>query len=249
MKSIFAIAFGILLTVQAQVMLPHRRAINAPISAWTPQSITTIRYYWVSEDLATNANVGAWTDRIQGNVAGQGDTSLRPTNYALGMYFNGSSFYLTNNPIFKMTNAVYTNSQSVFLILIPNSAPTTFGFMLGSSNSVTGDGFGNRDIAKWFVSGDAGSSTFDAYADGVACDVSFTATNQLNIYYTNGVVASGPTSNQGVWRDQQFIGVLNTMSGYYKGYIREIIIFSNTLDSAQITMLHKYATNKYGYSP
>lgn len=235
----------LLSTLPALCQLPVVPLQTTPVSGVPgPSSIIGLRYWWVSSDMAVGVTVSnQWADRIQGNLAAQMQTSLQPTNAALGVRFNGGQ-RLTNSTLFPVT--VNASTGSVVVIFQPET-PAGFGAMLG--NDLTGGGLmaTSGNTIRVFA---AGSPTLSAFTSGQKMDLYYIITNstQPNTYVsTNGVArglfTGGPWSN-----NQKFFGE-DGAGDFFKGYIREVIWYSNTLTAPQVATLHTYATNTYGYTP
>lgn len=64
-------------------------------------------------------------------------------------------------------------------------------------------------------------------------------------FYTNAVVAG---TNNAVFASNWKYFMGNSFS-CYNCYLREIIVYTNALTQAQLSSIHNYATNTYGYSP
>ena len=241
---------------RAQVMLPHRHgAIQLQSTSFTPESIGTLRYYWVASDLPTNTAVSDWVDRIQGAHASQGASGNQPTNSASGIHFvAASSKFLTNNPIFWTTNATYAHQQSFYAIITPFLPPSTWGIIAGCSNAndgFEGDGLATRATTNWFYSGIGGSLTFGAFTAGTTADIGVSIASGDDRFYTNGVFCDSRTIDD-VYGYQRCIGCVfidGTPSLLLNAYLQELMFFSNAITATDFANLHKYATNKYGYSP
>lgn len=244
-----ALAAGLLLTALAglgQVMPVHRRPVPPANSLWTPTSVPTIRYWWVSGDLAANSNITNWTDRIQSYVAYQPNTNNSPSNTSSGLYFNGTNTYLLLNGPFPSTNYVYTNQMSFMAVLKPLTIPSsgTWAGILGTNDSFT---FGLHNTGAYYYLGQIGSTDFGAWQNNTPMDVICTYKPSTNVFYTNGVKVSIAVGDLSF---PFYIKYVATGQGnYYKGYISEIMWFSNSITASEAAQLHSYATNKYGYSP
>lgn len=235
----------IALAITAQVMLPHRGGGgSSSSSSFTPESIGTIRYYWLSSDLVTNVTVTNWTDRIHGLVASESNAALRPTNVAgLGVHFAGTEQIGTfaTNFDWQVNNVAQTGS--VFIVFTPVTPSSTLNGLSVSSDT---HGLYTKSSGVFAYFGDLGSANpFGSFSSGTTMDMTLAVQPGTLSILTNGVACTSGNLGMGV---QQAAFGGDTL-GHFKGYLAEISWYSNTLSSPQISQLHQYATNRYGYSP
>jgi hypothetical protein len=248
MKTLFALLAALaFVTPQADgqspsVLLFGRRA-SAGVS--DPSGANTLYAWWVASDLTLNWNVGntnAWTDRIKSILLRQSNTSSYPSNNSSGLEFNGSGV-LTNAPTAQGTNS------TVAIIFRPRSLNTANGLM---SIWTVGNSFNGQLAVRqsnnkfsWYNSG------FNDFGEAVVVSNLYTVTlvqsNTTMHAYTNGVFAGNfsqtpPVTTGWTWRN---VADDDTADGNFDGWIRECLIWTNILTSAQIGNVHNYATSTY----
>lgn len=247
----FLLPLFLALSAWAQPDPIWKKLIAVPSSSpqWIPSSDNTIWLWWNYQDLTVGNNVNLWIDRISSFKFFQTVTARQPTNSSLGVYFSGSTQYLTNSPTTFNRNQLAT----VCIIFRPftpaSDASTVFG----------GDGSagltGNRSLQTYTTGalhyqGDGGDVAFGHFGSGTEIDwaIYLGSLNQVSIW-TNGVLAVTNSTSSGM----DIIGLIGgrlDVSRFYKGYIREIIWYTNTtFNPTLIANLHKYATNTYGFTP
>jgi hypothetical protein len=219
-----------------------------------PNQITNIRYWWNFSDNPTNVNVTNWVDRIQGLVLTNNADSKRPTNSTTGVGFNGST-YLTN--IANFTILVGTGATgSVWVVCSMVTSAGAFGAVIGDRTS-GGNGFGESSGTqmKWFGAG--GSGTICDFVSGTTIrDVGIVITNTTSgqmLFWTNNVfintagIGAGDTTNP-----QKWVGCAESSgnpASFSKVKILDLAFFYGKLTTTDLTGLHKWATNQYGFSP
>lgn len=197
--------------------------------------------------MPTNAPVTNWIDRIQGAGAGQASAANRPTNSSTGVRFNGSAWYLTNQPTFLTLGATETtNKASLFLIIKPETGPSAWSAILQRVEAGALGVFA-KSTDDLHLYGNNGNNSIRTFVSGEWLDVVITAVTNATVCYTNGVAQSTNTSGMG-W-NQGYFGADLSDGGLYKGYLLEVAWYYNNLDATAVGNLHKYATNKYGYTP
>lgn len=75
-----------------------------------------------------------------------------------------------------------------------------------------------------------------------------TVSTQGGNSYTNGQLST-TTANANWWTPKLNTLGATSLSGSYKGFFLEILIYTNRLFASNITALHNFYTNKYGYTP
>jgi hypothetical protein len=224
-----------------------------------PESIPHLRFYWVSSDMPTNTVISVWTDRIQGQNIVSTNTGA-PTNYAKGVYFNGSSQRLTlTNPFtWKATGGDMTGS--VWVVIAPQTGiSSSFASIISAAGTPTenSDGYGpmvkSDGVLHW--SADAGAADFATFSNEQIIDISaqlYLTNVPSNAIWTrlstNAVQAYHASINQPSSYIRQ-IGWRKDLNRFFKGYIKELAFFTNVLTQAEITTLHNYATNTYNFTP
>lgn len=214
---------------------------------FTPRSLPGLGYWWVFSDMPTNINVTNWVDRIQSSVWTNKNTDAsRPTNSSLGVHFKRSSQQWLTNEL----KAVFDTNSSHFLIL---ERTTAGGFQDILDCKNTGDSelmmFNDNKLTWWGGAQQAdGVPPLSAFFD--FCFMPSLAENKIR-WYTNGL-ASNTNNSTAIPANFCSWGWLGgiAFSGYFDGYIKEILIWTNrVLSSSEIAQLHTYYTNLYGYTP
>jgi hypothetical protein len=256
-KILFSLIFALLAgcwvaSGQTFIGLPFRPLSSGGVPG--PQSISHLRFYWVSTDMTTNATVGVWTDRIQSQNIVSTNVGV-PTNYSAGVYFNGSNQRLViTNPF---TWSAGTSTGSVWMVMQPQLGASDFASIMAAAVSPfdTSVGYGpmtrTSGVLHW--SADGGSANWGSFVENQVIDWSaqFYLTNTSQIWTritTNNVQAMDSNLNVPSLYVRQ-IGWRSDISRFYKGYIKEIAFFTNVLTHAEITTLHTYATNTYNFTP
>ncbi len=251
--------FLLLLSLNAQAQLPIvplQRFVSASASVFVPSNIVTgIKYWWVSSDMVTNITVTNWIDRIQQSVWTNISTATTcPTNSSLGTHFlRTSSQRLTNSVTVSLAgdgSSFDTNTQwfIVNLDTTPGFEDILTGLPASSSPTV---GFSSG--APYFFQSPTLASD-GTLATGKFVDVAIVSSsdsghvNPVLTFYTNGIPSQTNTSVAIPQADGwNTLGVGG--NGAYNGYIREYAVYSNKLSSVNVSNLHYYATNLYGYTP
>ncbi len=195
-------------------------------------------YWWVSSDVPTGQTItNQWTDRIQGERAFGFNG---PTNATAGVFFDGGDDYTTNSRIaWNQTNV------SVFVIFTPITPTSINGSMLGS-DLATAFGFMTRSAGGnlWQWSG-AGNDDVGDYVSGTQMTAGIVSTNGAStmVFYNNGI----PTVTNALANVNYlgFFGRSVAATTWYRGYIREVQIYTNYLTGANMTTLQSYYTTTY----
>lgn len=218
---------------------------------FAPTDIQGLAYWWNSVDLTNNVTATNWIDRIQGVVLTNGNLSARPTNSVYGVGFGGSTF---------LTNSVLGGG--------PIAAPLSY-FMIvkwtdpnNTLSPITGYGTGASTLRVYLAS----KTWADTFASGcrwveargastkITCLGAGTASVPTNSvitlsgcfdggatgnYYTNGVL-SFSAGSQTFTFDQ--VGH-ESDGNFFKGYINQILVYTNFLSATSVSNLNYYATS------
>lgn len=228
----------------------HRRFLIAPVPVssgpWTPSNSIGLAYWWVATDLASNAPVSSWADRIQGKTFTQGTAASKPTNYhggLVGVRFNGGQYLSTTGFLIRSN---FTDSFAFILAL--DSETATMRAI------VTDDGtygiFKYNSADQPFYCRLSGGALF-ACPLNVIWDVVASGTATNDIYYSNSITAKITTLQSEV-RNDITVSVMGRRStvNYLLGRVVEFMVWTNTrLSQADVQKIHTYGTNLYGYSP
>lgn len=211
---------------------------------------TLAAYWWVSADALTNngAYVTNWIDRIQQATWSQyGDPTNCPNATALGVQFNYTNkTTLTNYP--GIVAGVTNNTH--YIVMQRDAASGLFHDFLDYANDGTLGWIWNGSDKSLEVFAGSGKAQVGDPGTNLFFDMAFTSDyiNNQVIGYTNGVacVTNLSTTIGGTWRIMGGIPA----SGFFQGYIKELIIFTNyVMNSNEIYILHKYGTNQYLFTP
>jgi hypothetical protein len=215
--------------------------------SFAPSSIPTLTHWWVHTDVDTNdVIVTNWAPRVGPSTFTQAAAGRRPTNTVSGMAFSGGQG-LTNDPI-AVINTASGSKASMWLVFTPLT-PATRG-------SLFSDETGDHTLATTpsgdydYFASSGGISSVGSYVAGVTYDLALVYTNvgNPNTVFTNTVQMFARPSAQPYNENQRFLAY-DPFGGAFKGFIKEFAIFSDVLTMQQLTNLHNYATNLYGYSP
>lgn len=238
-------------SVKAQLPVVQLPQLNNAVVT-TPQTLGA-RYWWVSSDLTTNVNVTNWVDRIQSFVFTNGDDSLRPTNSATGVGFDGSH-WLSNTPGFDWETSG-AGTASVWVVFSPVTAAAANGGFLASDSSA-GSGIYSPSGNQMKNFGDKGNATMFNFVSGNTYDMAITISNIAGQTYnwTNNVFATtaiaGQPNRTAGHSNQIYLAKDGQASPvFFKGKVLELVWFYSNIEASVISQLHTYATNKYGYTP
>lgn len=215
-----------------------------------------LAYYWVASDMSNNIIVSNWVDRIQGSVWTNLNITTQPdiTNSSSGVHFTRSKAQtLTNNVNPIRYGGTGGDSYVSQWIILQREASGVFQDFLDYADS--GDAEWGYDPGNnLFLFLNTHSLNTGAVTPGTIQDVAVASDGitPLTIIYTNGVpcltntLAGRAFSDAFPWK---IMGGISG-SGFFGGYIRELLIYTNTFwTSQQVSNLHYYSTNTYGYTP
>lgn len=223
---------------------------SAATAPFTPASLPGLAFQWVASDLTVSNNVTDWVDRIQHYHWTQSSAGSQPTNSALGVrfYVSGGMRYL------NVTNLCINLNQvdSWYMVITPDAQSGDDHYILAHSFNSGGCRGGFHIDSSGRLANNVGLVLKAAsQINGTTFDFSGSWIGTNNIYYTNGIPQT--TNNTVVAGGTlYYVGALADSGGdpAYRGYISEFGIYTNTsLNQAQITLLHNYATNIYNITP
>lgn len=213
-----------------------------------------------SLSLANNAPVTAWSD-ISGNAnnAAQATVSLQPIyktgtiNGLPSVYFDGADDYLTVLDADNLDNTIGVtvivvgkpdtpdgNSRGIVSKRTAAGSQEAYSLFTYTSSNLYFDAGGQRINGTVAASGNA--QIFSGNFNG-------TIANPRSKVYNAGAVSgsgNGPASIGNMTSDLH-IGILNPAYGIgFKGDIAEVIIYRNSLNEAQMQIVHQYLNVKYG---
>lgn len=214
-----------------------------------PSTIPEMYIRLKSSDLPLNLAVSAWKDEVSNIYWTNANAGTQFTNSALGVFLDTGQFLESS------TNFVALGVNDEFLFIFNYVNTSAYETIFGDPNGesliglfVGAAGFGSvvtgNAVAYW---------SKPALGDGVFHDCLTIGGNGISSTgYTNGVASLSYTPSGGFPRINR-IG--NNQAGHadqYKGYIAEIIVWTNhtgAFSSTTISNLHYYATNTYNFSP
>lgn len=223
----------------------HRRWLIAPkpSSGGADPMTFGIAHRWIFTNIVTDP-VSDWVDIVQGNTLYQSPGPAQPDLTTNGLFFsdwNGEFLAATN---FVFTMAGGTNDFFVLIGAVTNTGVS--GTFLGA---ITHRLLGHDNTGTWITPFNEtyGSVVANQFYD-LAFGRQYSGTNAQ--YYTNGTPALLSTNIALVW-DIKRVGSSGGGGGWLDGFIKEMIHWTNVgaFSDAQVQMIHKYATNAYGYSP
>ena len=237
-----------LVKCRAQGLIIDSYRFFTPTPSPTPEDIQSLRFYWNFVDLDTNnVAVSSWIDRVQGYGLGMADAAKQPVGSTGGVYFAGSPRHLTNQPQFDWeVPSGSGGTGTVWTVIRPQTPDSTYGALFAGGDGHT---LNTKSGNVWAYYGESGGvDPFGSFVSDTTYDISIVFTSAGNVVVsTNNVQAINgtygvPTSGQ------RYVG-WDVLTFFYKGYILELAWFSNRLTSAELELLHTYATNKYQYGP
>lgn len=256
MKLIVFLSLVLCLSAFAQPNPINRRAMAIAGLASSPVGVFPSGMYlrWVATDVPNNNVVSnQWADRIQGVLLQQGDPTKQPTNSTSGVYFNGT-WYLTNVP-----QAFVAGGGGFAVLVVIDQDVTTGTQMLITDSTHTGDGipqFNTGGGSTFWVRGAAGSDFQNlkfVNPGNVLHDIMFTPTNGAAhaTCFTNGVAT--PCDIAANTGQPNMVGFGRESGGtqLYHGWLRELIVWTNqtSFSSLNVSNIHYYCTNTYGFTP
>lgn len=252
------LAFALIASADRRGQLSQQR----PASGWVdPSGSNTLYAWWVSSDFAVNLsvnNTNPWIDRVQGRLLRNGNSTTSATNAALGIYTADASGGLTNAPTAQGSNSTYC---IIFRPLNLSSGDNTFNTCLSGPYSL-GDGtqgstpgsFAIRRSTRviyWGTFNISGQAISSPLANDTTYDLISVQTNSTMVVYTNGTQSASITAMPPLTGWPWFwVGHdTDSAANHFDGYIKEVLIWSNSFSSVQLSNVHFYATNQYSFAP
>lgn len=237
-----------------------RPFIQSSVECNDPSCVAGKAYWWVASDVPVGTSITNYMDRISSNIWKKASSNaFVPTNTTSGFRFDGYNFnvWVTNDitplgssfgifMVLKLSRnhtiaGLYTTyilgqdpASSDERILLGDSTTNIMRVMKGSAVSMNAtnvfDNFPTNVFKDICITVNAANSNLIAYANGAV------TTNIVHNAYTNMVAKWNRFGSQGT-------------GGYFTGWLPELIYFTNALSSSDVAILHRYATNTYGFSP
>lgn len=248
MRSILILIAGIILTVQAQVMLPHRKAVRVPPfnpDSFFPTNMILLR--WKASDLSSSP-VSVWTDEIQGYNLIQTNGAKQPTWSTNGVAFTGGQYLnMTNMDNYGPDGALLC---AWLIVMRFDDSSETSQLILGQTMSGGALYVGIGGTPSFFYEGGTGDNAVGPLSSGTNFDFLICNSNAIGggIAYTNAIQAwSSPASHWTYGGAPTALGCVPANAAQdFKGRIMEIIVWSNAVWTAsEVNGIHKYATSVY----
>jgi hypothetical protein len=246
-----------------------------PLQVYTPpvaggnivQQSIHLAYYWDSTDLTNNVTITNWTDRIQGVIATQPDSTKRNTNSSKGLRLGAAvaasrAYNLTNNlvNISPESSSIITN-MVLFCVCQWDGSLDQFSCQALFDDYANGnDAQGaaslylrNADNNRGYCLGKYTDSPFTAKSPFTAnqtttliCQI---PTNGATwITYTNGTLETGGNNSHAGFTNITTFGATNVGSTYHPmlGWLGVVAIGTNTvLTATSVSNLNWYGTNTF----
>lgn len=217
-----------------------------------PASIAGLTYWWVSLDMPTNTIATNWVDRINSVLLTQANTSKQPTNSALGVGLNGTTFLTNKFGTLNWGQGFGSGNNTVFVVYQATSLSgfnTILGFSGGGEQGLLYENPPWSYKASVNVAFTGGTTTINTERD---LELVWSGTTYT--FYTNGILCKTATATPSSLTFD-VLGCNQSATAppgidFWKGYIVEIGFYTNTsLTSGNVSTLHNYFTNTYNYAP
>jgi hypothetical protein len=217
--------------------------VFTPPIRWLPTSINNCAL-WLDASLPSNftfssgLNISTWLDRSGNNVnISASNTNIKlTTNQVL---FNGSNNYFTtsypaNNPNETVFMVVTFNSLSGEQDLVSSSSPGDRKYYLNSDGNISYE----RTDESFVLTNGGSPEVNTTYIYGFS-------NNRTNmIFYTNGSVTHQNTGTYTLSGSGSTL--IGGSTGYFNGYISEIIVYTSILTTNQRQLVEGYLALKWG---
>ena len=241
-------------------------------SITTPTQIAGLQL-WYDASAATSANfspvptngdlVQAWVDKLgNGRDANQSNSNKKPTwvsgqqNNNGAILFDGVNDTLTLNPISWSLSqpgvTMFLVAKASTLSGTPNiTATNTNGYRFFWDSNWSIELGGGR--AQSTIAGDTSNyHLFTAVFDGTQTDADITVQNNKRLKFRYDKVQRGLTfstnANTTTSSSANTVNIGSDSNGtnYYNGYLGEMVIYTQTLNLAQIAAVENFLSTKWG---
>jgi hypothetical protein len=248
-------------------ILQHAYSISTVGSNFSPSSISSLDA-WYDTAISTNitlngaSNVSQWRDSSgRGRTLIQATTGNQPfynpgiSSISSSIYFNNAQF-LTFTTIPNITSNDYTifvveqrqsNSATNYFMGSGSSNTTTFGNLhmgYNASNSVNTEIYGNSLTATIETFITQPSRFTEPYR---IWSVHYSSNLTMRSLYINGQLLNSNFMIQDLvsWNAASIGSFNNGTAYFYTGYIKEILFFSNALDTGTRQLVEGYLATKW----
>lgn len=248
---VVVVYFCLIVHARGQAFTPRRPFILQSASTGgstnqEPYNLSGLYLWWHSDDFLsyqTNGSIACWTDRIQGWIFTNETSGSRPTiSGTNGVAFDGTAQFMTNVTAVNMSGD--SGHSLIFVVMqwIPSGiTPVYMSYTDGTSWQ---DRRLQSSDHNWAINYGPPST---------GCNIVHVPTNELMTLstlnytggeraYTNGVYAN---ASCGGFQKFNWIGFTPSF-WYFKGYIRDIICYTNQSDPTFVTNLQYWAYTNYG---
>lgn len=231
---------------------------RAPSSAWVdPSSSNTLYAWWVATDKPVSGtsqinDTNPWIDRVKGILLQNGQNTLCVTNDIKGMTGGNAQHPLTNAPL-----SATTNSTVCVIVEVHGHAGTQIIYtpydFSDATQGATPGGIGiDANTFRWGTAFTGGPAISGTISNSKIYDLILNQTNGTILVYTNGVQSVSLASRlppSGGW--PWYAAIHDSVSAVagFDGWIKEILVWTNSFSSLQFSNVHYYATNTYQYTP
>lgn len=197
---------------------------------------------WRASDLSSSP-VSSWSDEIQNWTWVQATGGNKPTWSTNGVAFNGSGQFMTTSNFTALTQST---NQSWLIVSKFNS--TSGGKILLGVNCGGGNIFFGASSGALY---DGNGNSISPAPVNILYDflLTKTGTNTWQVY-TNGISAWSHNYGLNDGTIVNHLSLENSTGCTFDGLVQEILVWTNNLfTSSQVSNIHHYATNTYGFSP
>ena len=248
-------------------ILQHTYRYSTVGSNFSPSSISSLDA-WFDTSISTNitlngaSNVSQWRDSTgRGRTLTQGTTGNQPF-YTPGISSISSSIFFNNAQFVSFTTIpnIISNDYTIFVVEQRQSNSATNYFMGASSSNTTA--YGNL-----FMGYNASNGAYtDLYAYGLGAtienyvaqpsrftepwriwSVHYSSNLTMRSLYINGQLLNSNFMYQDLvsWNNASIGSYNNGTAYFYTGYIKEIMFFSNALDTGTRQLVEGYLATKW----
>lgn len=231
-----ALAIGA--SAQSPSVLLFGGAATASISL---PSLSSIGYRWEYTNLADGA-VSSWVDTIAGNTWVQATGGAQPTKDSNGVTFASGKYLDATNTL----NCGSGPALDVYVAIVKLNGLSE-GYLIANGNPEAWMGINSG--SQFYNQG----GPFGSPGTGYWIDYIYAGKNgSVYQHYTNGVLAVSSSSQPEYSGAPSAIGRLGSIACcYFPGVLKDLIVWTNVVgfDSTTVAAVHRYATNRYSFSP